>query len=188
MNLYLRLIWTLLRAWRLPPLAVGETLTRSMRVWPNDLDLNAHLNNGRYLTMIDLMLIECFVRAGFAPVLLKNGWRPMAGGSFITYRRGLSPFQRFDVRFRIDACDASWNYMRFEFITEGRLHAAGYVKGAIVGKDGLVPNAVGYAAMNLAPPSTPLPDAVIGWLAAEKGIMTTPWAEDTPSVAARAEG
>ena len=25
-----------------------------MRVWPNDLDTNAHMNNGRYLTLMDL--------------------------------------------------------------------------------------------------------------------------------------
>src|SRR6185503_3961101 len=26
----------------------------SLRVWPNDLDLNIHVNNGRYLTLMDL--------------------------------------------------------------------------------------------------------------------------------------
>ena len=102
MNLYLRLIWTLLRGWRQPRLAGGDTLERTLRVLPNDLDLNGHMNNGRYLTLIDLMLVEYFVRIGFARVLLKRGWRPMAGGSFITYRRGLAPLQAYTLRFRLE--------------------------------------------------------------------------------------
>ena len=58
MNLYLRLLWTLLRCWRMPRITAGETLVRSLRVLPNDLDINGHMNNGRYLTVVDLMLME----------------------------------------------------------------------------------------------------------------------------------
>lgn len=175
MNLYLRLIWTLLRGWRQPRLAVGDTLERTLRVLPNDLDLNGHMNNGRYLTLIDLMLVEYFVRIGFARVLLKRGWRPMAGGSFITYRRGLAPLQAYTLRFRLDACDAHWNYMRFEFTDGDRVCAAGYMKGAAVGKTGLVPNAQSYAAMGQPVYPAALPAPVRDWLAAETGLMGAAW-------------
>ena len=47
MNLYLRLLWTLLRSFRLPAIAMGDTLVRGLRVMPNDLDINGHMNNGR---------------------------------------------------------------------------------------------------------------------------------------------
>ena len=175
MNLYLRLIWTLLRAWRGPRLGVGDTLVRSMRVLPNDLDVNGHMNNGRYLTLIDLMLVEYFVRVGFAATMLRQGWRPMAGGSFITYRRGLKPLQTYRLRFRLDAGDTHWNYMRFEFVRDGRVCAAGYMKGAAVGRAGLVPNAQSYAAMGLAPPAAALPAPVRDWLAAEHGVISAAW-------------
>ena len=33
----------------LPPLGVLDEDTLRMRVWPNDIDLNMHLNNARYL-------------------------------------------------------------------------------------------------------------------------------------------
>ncbi|MFO1246192.1 MAG: thioesterase family protein [Ramlibacter sp.] len=175
MNLYLRLIWTLLRAWRAPRLAVGDTLTRTLRVWPNDLDVNGHMNNGRYLTVIDLMLVEYFVRIGFASVMLRKGWRPMAGGSFITYRRGLKPVQAYTLRFRLDACDQSWNYMRFEFMDGEKVCAAGYMKGAAVARSGLVPNQQSYAALGqpVYPPA--LPEPVRHWLAAEQGLIRTAW-------------
>jgi acyl-CoA thioesterase FadM len=175
MNLYLRLLWTLLRGWRLPRFVPGATLERSLRVLPNDLDVNGHMNNGRYLTVIDLMLVEYFMRTGFLSVLLKNGWRPMAGGSFVSYRRGLQPFQNYTLRFRLDASDAAWNYMRFEFSHAGKVCAAGYMKGAAVGRNGLVPNAQSWACLGVAPPSAALPAAVANWLAAEQGVIAAEW-------------
>jgi acyl-CoA thioesterase FadM len=175
MNLYLRLLWTLLRARRLPRLQLGQTLTRQFTVLPNDLDVNGHMNNGRYLTLTDLMLVEYFVRSGFARVMLNRGWRPMAGGSFITYRRGLKPFQTYTLRFRLDASDAHWNYMRFEFVDGERVCAAGYMKGAAVGRDGLVANAISYAALGQPPLDAALPGPVRRWLEAEQGLMQTAW-------------
>ncbi len=175
MNLYLRLLWTLLRAWRRPPLRLGDTLQRELRVLPNDIDVNGHMNNGRYLTLIDLMLVEYFVRIGFAAVMLRRGWRPMAGGSFISYRRGLRPLQTYTLRFRLDACDRHWNYMRFEFVDGDRVCAAGYVKGAAVGRGGLVPNEQSYAALGIAPCSADLPGPVRDWLAAEQGLVASAW-------------
>jgi acyl-CoA thioesterase FadM len=175
MNLYLRLLWTLLRAWRAPRLRVGDTLERTLRVLPNDLDINGHMNNGRYMTLTDLLLVEYFVRIGFASTMLRERWRPMAGGSFITYRRGLKPLQVYTLRFRLDAGDVHWNYMRFEFVREGKVCAAGYMKGAAVGPTGLVPNAVSYAAMNLPLPTAALPAPVRDWLAAEHGVIGAAW-------------
>lgn len=178
MNLYLRLLWALLRSWRLGPLRAGATLERRLRVLPNDLDLNGHMNNGRYLTVVDLMLVEYFARTGFGRVLMRQGWRPMAGGSFISYRRGLQPLQPYVLRFRLDAADERWNYMRFEFVSSaGEVCAAGYMKGAAVGRDGLVPNAHSYALMgehgfDLA---APLPAPVRDWLSAERGVIGAAW-------------
>ncbi|RYF60229.1 MAG: thioesterase [Comamonadaceae bacterium] len=175
MNLYLRLLMTLLRAWRAPRLTPGDTLERRLRVLPNDLDLNGHMNNGRYLTIIDLMLIEHFVRTGFARTMFQRGWRPMAGGSLISYRRGLQPFEQYTLRFRLDATDSHWNYMRFEFVKGDKVCAAGYMKGAAVGRGGLVPNLESYAAMGLPLPAGELPLPVRDWIAAEQGVMRAAW-------------
>lgn len=174
MNLYLRLLWTLLRSLRLPPITLGDTLERRLRVLPNDLDINGHMNNGRYMTLVDLMLVEYFVRSGFARVMLRQGWRPMAGGSFITYRKGLKPLQRYRLRFRQEGADTHWNYMRFEFLRDdGTLCAAGYMKGAAVGRQGLVPNANSYATLGLAFEPVDLPQAVQHWLQAEGSVMAS---------------
>jgi acyl-CoA thioesterase FadM len=172
MNLYLRLLWAVWRSRRLPRIAPGATIERLMRVWPNDLDINGHMNNGRYLTVIDLMLVEYFVRSGFARVMVRHGWRPMSGGAVITYRKALKPWQRYRLAFTLAGADSAWNYMRFEFRREdGTLAAAGYMKGAAVGREGLVPNATSYARMGHAFEPRALPDAVQHWLAAETAVV-----------------
>ena len=139
MNLYLRLLWVLLRGHWLPPLAFGDTLVQRWRVLPNDIDINLHMNNGRYLTMVDLALTEFFTRTGFLRALVRNGWRPMAGGVLMTFRRGLNPLQRYELRFRWLCSDERWNYMAVEFVRGGVVHAAGLMKGGAVSGDGLVP-------------------------------------------------
>lgn len=172
MNLYLRLLWTFLRTFRSAGLRIGDTLEREMRVWPNDLDLNGHMNNGRYLTVIDLLLIEYFVRIGFARVMLKARWRPMSGGAFITYRKGLQPGQRYRVRFTLVGASEHWNFMRFEFLRmDGTLCAAGYTKGAAVGRNGLIPNAQSYARMGIPFECGAVPEPVRHWLVAEQELM-----------------
>lgn len=172
MNLYLRLLWALFRAHRQPGIRPGDTIERTLRVLPNDIDVNGHMNNGRYMTVVDLMLIEYFVRMGFFSLALQRGWRPMSGGAFITYRRGLKPFQTYTLRFRVEASDTHWNYMRFEFMDGERLCAAGYFKGAVVGKQGLMPNAQTFSMLGFKP-QTEQPEAVRAWLAAEGSLMAS---------------
>ncbi len=173
MNLYLRLLWTLLRTSRLPRLTVRDTLERTFRVLPNDLDINRHMNNGRYLTMIDLMVIEYFARTGFLRVLMKNRWHPIVGGSVITYRRELKLGQQYKLSFRWDGSDEFWNYLHFEFVSmDGRVCATGYTKGAAASREGLVRNEVAFAKLGEDfSAKTALPQAVTHWIDSEKALM-----------------
>jgi acyl-CoA thioesterase FadM len=138
-NLYLRLLWVLLRGRFLAPLHFADTLVQRWHVLPNDLDVNGHMNNARYSAMVDLALVEFFGRTGFLRSLLSQGWRPMAGGTLMSYRRGLDPFQAYELRFSWLCSDERWNYMAAEFVRDGAVHAAGLMKGGAVSKQGLVP-------------------------------------------------
>ena len=184
MNLYLRLIWTLLRARFMAPLAFTATLIQRWRVLPNDLDINVHMNNGRYLTMVDLGLMEFFSRSGFLKSLLAQGWRPMAGGVQMSFRRDLKLFQRYELHFRWLCSDERWNYMGFEFVRGDVIHAAGIMKVGAVGRDGIIPTAQ-YAttfpeamrdemARLLA---RPLTDDVVAWRESEIALMARASAE-----------
>jgi hypothetical protein len=65
--------------------------------------------------------------------------------------------------------------MRFEFVQDRRVCAAGCMKGAAVGRDGLLTNAESFAAMGVPVLDAPLPAAVRDGIAAERGVMATAW-------------
>jgi acyl-CoA thioesterase FadM len=167
-NLYFRLLLTILKALRGPRVAPGETIELSLRVLPNDLDLNGHMNNGRYLTMVDLALATVFIRSGFARLCFARSWRPMGGGSIVYFRRALTVFQGYKLRFTLTAWDEYWSYCRFEFVRNGQLHATGFVKGAATGRGGLVRNAEIHAALGYSSPSPPIPADLQAWIAADR--------------------
>lgn len=168
MSLYFRLLWTWIRAGFKSPIQMGDIIELNMRVWPNDLDINGHMNNGRYMTITDLALIEYFLRAGFVKVALRKGWRPMLGGSIISYRRALKPFAVYSVRFSMICWDTRWNYMAFEFLQNGRTMAHGHSKGAIVGSEGIVSSTDARDAMGLNEASPAFPASISAWIETER--------------------
>ncbi len=170
MNLYLRLLWTWLRARTKPGISMGDTIELKLRVWPSDLDVNGHMNNGRYMTITDLALIEYFTRAGFLPIALREGWRPMLGGSMISFRRGLKPFKVYTLRFSMNCWDARWAYFLFEFEHAGQLMANGVSKGAVVSRKGIVNSNEIRERMGLHPESPTFPASIVAWIEADRLI------------------
>ena len=168
MNLYLRLILTLLRALAKPAIVIGETIELNLRVLPNDLDFNGHMNNGRYLTVLDLALIEYMTRAGLVKQSFKNGWKPVLGAAIVSYRKGLKPFSKYSLRFSVVCWDEHWSYIRFEFIRDGKVMAVGHSKGAMIGKQGIVPSKELYASLGFLHNSPDIPASIQSWLKAEQ--------------------
>src|SRR5690606_5912070 len=106
MNLYLRMLWVLIASKWKPTMTV-EALQNALelRVLPNDLDLNLHMNNGRFLTICDLSRVDLFIRTGLAALMVQNKWAPIISRHTMDYRRPLSPFQKYTVTMSIDRWD-----------------------------------------------------------------------------------
>ena len=168
MNLYLRLLLTLLRSVLKPAIQVGDSIELKLRVLPTDLDFNGHMNNGRYLTILDLALIEYMTRAGLVKLAIKNGWKPVLGAAIVSYRKGLKPFATYRLKFSVVCWDQQWSYMRFEFICGERVMAVGHSKGAIIGKQGIVPSDELYRSLGAAQNSPAIPASIGAWLEAER--------------------
>jgi len=172
MNLLLRLIFfavaAILSRRRLSPLDVSDL---TFRVWPNDLDGNMHMNNGRYLSIMDIGRFDLVIRAGLLPVLFRNKWVPVLGGAMIRFRRSLSPFQKYRLKTRLLCWDAKWVYMEQKFETmDGKLAAVGVVKGVFKGPKGSVATNDLLAAFGLTLESPPMPQEVRAWQEAEQGL------------------
>lgn len=104
MNLWLRLAWLLLTARFRPGIAMpGGTSVLRFRVWPHDLDLSFHMNNGRYLTIMDLGRLDIMISSGLWRAVLRHKWTPIASAVKIRFRRELRPFQGYRLESRLVA-------------------------------------------------------------------------------------
>ena len=134
MNLWFRLLWLALALlWRrkLDPRHDVSRLT--YRVLPTDLDLNGHMNNGRYLTIMDLGRLDHVLRSGLWRPIWQNGWAPMLGSAVIRYRREMRLMQRFTLETRIAAWSDTTAVMEQTFLIasgpqKGQMAARALVK------------------------------------------------------------
>ena len=141
MNLYLRFLMVFIRALFKPRMQTLDTSVLHFHVLPNDLDLNRHMNNGRYLSLMDLGRIDLMTRIGLFTLARKNSWLPIVGTVHMRYRRPLKLFQAFEMRTRITYWDDKWVFIEQAIISRGKICALGTVQGLIRGKDGNIPTA-----------------------------------------------
>jgi acyl-CoA thioesterase FadM len=170
MNLLIRMIRVLLTAVfgaRLTPLA--ESVVR-FRVWPNDLDTNLHMNNGRYLTIMDLGRLDLMFRTKLGRVIVTQRWRPMVGTAVIRFRRGLSPFERYVLKTRIVSWDEKWFWLEQRFERNGDVVAAGAIKGLFRDSRGNVPTTEVLSRLGVTEPPT-TPDWILAWQRADAATM-----------------
>lgn len=147
MNLYLRMLYLLIASFFKPRLPIEHPKnTLSLRVLPNDIDLNRHMNNGRYLTICDLSRIDMFIRTGLAKTMMREQWMPVISEHTMTYKRPLNLFQAYDVKMEITGWDEKSFQMTHTFIAnskdaKGRVLAQGTSKGCVLSKQGVIPPA-----------------------------------------------
>jgi len=168
MIVFFRLVWALIRSRFKRRLDILDESAVTMRVWPNDLDLNVHMNSGRYLSMMDIGRVEILGRTRLLRKTFGRGWRPIAAAATIRYRRSLLPFQRFTVRTRVVCWDEKWLYFRHAIEARGELCAVAYVRGLLRGKEGNVsPAQILELAGKPGLQSPPMPADIAKWIAVE---------------------
>jgi len=137
MNLWLRLLWVLTTARFRGAIGIPQGVSRlTFRVWPHDLDPSIHMNNGRYLTLMDLGRVDVMLRSGLWRALLRNRWTPIAGAITIRYRRELRPLQAFHLDTRLLCWDSALVVMEQTFVIaggprDGQLAARALFKGGL---------------------------------------------------------
>ncbi|MFQ5935123.1 MAG: acyl-CoA thioesterase [Acidiferrobacterales bacterium] len=164
MNLIFRLIRVLVTAFFRDRLSLLDESTLEFRVWPTDLDVNFHMNNARYLSMMDLGRLDLLVRAGLFATLMKQRWQPVVGSATIRYRRSLKPFQKYRLCSRIVGWDHKWFYLEQRFEVGDTLVASAVVKGLLRGSERYVPTAELLDSAGHDPESLPEPAAFVAAL------------------------
>jgi acyl-CoA thioesterase FadM len=114
MNLWLRLLGVLIGSLFRPRLGLLDESVLPGRVWLTDLDLNIHMNNARYLAVMDLGRMDIFLRARLIGGLIQHRIQPVVGSTMVRYRRALRPFQQFVLRTRCIGWDERRVYLDFQ--------------------------------------------------------------------------
>ena len=160
MNLFLRLLWTRLVSRFRKPCSVFGPVRTPFRVWPTDLDVLRHVNNGVYFSLLDLARIDLLIRSGLAPGIEREGWYPVVAAETIRFRRSLTVFQRFDV----------------ETVVLGRDEKAIYVHQRVLRGDDEIASAVVAARFLRREGGTVTPDQVLDLTGHEAAPELPDWA------------
>ena len=146
MNLYFRMMWTILRSFFKPKIDFSDEIVLELRIFPNDLDINRHLNNGRYLTILDLGSIDLFLVSYIQgskigkgqKIICLEGMPPnRAAGGFSPATAGMQ------VRYIGSCCDAAPHHTRAMSEALGRTVPASRCSPelqvhTIIGREGLM--------------------------------------------------
>lgn len=153
--------------WRAPSDPFEET-SITVRVWPTDLDPLLHMNNGRYLTVMDLGRADAILRNGIRRRLRAHGWYPVVASETIRFRESLPPLARYELRTVLLGWDDRSFYLRQRFVWRGRDAAVALVRIRFLRRSGgTVPAPEVAAGVIPAIDSPPLPDYVRVWQKAE---------------------
>jgi acyl-CoA thioesterase FadM len=164
MLLIFRTLWKALTLRFRPPLDPLGTSVLVFRVWLNDLDLNIHMNNGRFLSVMDLGRYDLTFRIGLGRVMFRNRWQGLVGGVTMRYRRSLAPFERYELHTRLLGGDEKWFFLEQRFLNrKGELTAEGVVRALFRGQAGTIPVAEVLRQMGFEGTPPALPEAILRW-------------------------
>lgn len=154
---------------RIDPL---EPSTLRLTVLPTDCDLYVHLNNGRYLSLMDLGRLDMGLRSGLGSIIRRRRWFPVAGAVTIRFRRSIEIFERFDLETSVVGWDDKWFWVLQRFLVRGEVRAEALVKAVFLeGRDTIAPVTV-FAAGGLEVEPRKLPEWIAHWLSAEEFMKT----------------
>lgn len=135
-NLYWRFLALVLRVKLRRKVAFTDPTALKFRVWPTDLDVAGHMNNARYVMMLDLGRLDHWIRSGLWDELNKLDYSAVVGAQTIRYRRSLKPWEKFTLTSTILGWDERALFQLHEFTVGGVVAARAVVQLRIVGKKG----------------------------------------------------
>ena len=139
MNLYLRLLLVWLRNLTQKKRHYTDAVESRFWVLPHDLDAFGHMNNGRYMQIMDVARTEWMMQTGVVDALRENRWAPLLAGSVVRYRHALKLLQHYHVRTRLLGWDHRWFYLEHCFLDKrDRCVAVGVTRAGLRNPHGWV--------------------------------------------------
>lgn len=161
---FLRWLGVARRSRRDPAFDVLSESRLRFRVWPGDLDFFGHMNNGRYLSLMDSGRWDIMGRLGLIPILRRRRCITVLGAATIQYRRPLAPFQEFLLVSRVVGWDEKWFYVEQRFESQGKTVAVSHVRGLFRERGRSVATSEVLSWAGVERPAPAMPQAVASWI------------------------
>nr|WP_104082353.1 thioesterase family protein [Cryobacterium sp. Y11] len=136
---------------------------------PTDQDILRHMNNGVYLSIMDVARFDMLQRTGVWAIFKERGWYPVVVSETISFRKSLRLGQKFTVESRIIGFDEKAVYVEQRFVrpdADGspEIYAHGYIRGRFLKRaGGIVTIDELLAAIGVAPDDVSVPDWLLEW-------------------------
>jgi acyl-CoA thioesterase FadM len=181
-NMLLRTLLTMIRSRRRMPLDFRAVGRITMRVMPNDLDMLRHVNNGIYLSLMDLGRMDLMLRSGKWQALQRRGWYPVAASVTVTYRRSLRLWQRYELETRLVGFDDKAMYIQQRFVRDDEVYVEGLMRGRFLRTSGGTVSVAELGELaGIDPATMPIPEWMADWagdvsLPAARASFPSDWA------------
>ena len=152
---------------------------------PTDQDILRHMNNGVYLSIMDVARFDMLMRNGVWQIFKEKGWYPVVVAETISFRKSLTLWQRFQVESRILGFDEKAVYVEQRFVRpdatgEPEIYAQGFIRGRFLKRSGGVVNIDELLEAIGTPTGDPVPDWLLSWstdvaLPAMKATAPSTW-------------
>ena len=124
-----------------PSLGHYEVARTRFITLPTDLDVNRHMNNGVYFSIMDVARFDMLVRNGVFGIMRARNWYPVVVSETITFRKSLNPWQRFTIESRLVGYDEKAVYLEQRFVRPGpdgqpEVYAQGFIRARFLKKGG----------------------------------------------------
>ncbi|WP_026556255.1 acyl-CoA thioesterase [Arthrobacter sp. 35W] len=163
MHLLLRTLWHLFTSSRQSRLTMWDASSMPMRVLFTDVDINMHINNGMYFSLMDLGRFDLLVRSGAWKVARRKGWNPVVNAETIAFRKSLKLGQRYTIESKVLGFDEKAMYFEQRMVAGGEIYARAYIAARLVGKKGPISNEEIFAEIGQPPSDLILPEWIHGW-------------------------
>lgn len=139
MYIYFRALKLALTAKQDPNLSFWDEIQSPMTVWPTDIDVFLEVNNGRYLTLLDIGRFEFAAKIGLTGALKRRNWGLAVGGSSVRYRKRMHMFQKFVIHSKIVGVDERWIYFQQHIKRNNEWCVSALIRTAVTNDQGIVP-------------------------------------------------
>ncbi len=138
MNLLLRFIRVLIHAFFRPSLSIFEESVLWFRVYPHDIDLNKHMTNSRYLSLMDLGRIDLSLRSPLSRYLVQGQWKAVLGSVIIQFQRPLKLFQKVSLHTYVVGWDTKCIYLAQKIMFNQQAASYAFAKCLFLDESGII--------------------------------------------------